>query len=518
MARPLPIASLLALSLLSVGLPACGGGAGSGGGAGTPVVAFVADLDVDDRNALYVVDANGDRAQVSGPNTLGEGVYDFEWSPDRSKIAFVDDKTVSGERDVFVVSANGGTPVNLTGSHIPGFNVNRIWWSPDGSRLLLSGTFDVGGDWGLATIPAGGGSIDVISPAGAQVYYATEFWSPDSTAVAFQASVAGEMGYFLAEADGSSTKKVSGTLVAGGAVQMFQNVNPWAADGSRLAFRADKTTDEKVDIYTVKRDGTGLVNVSATIAATFDAYDISWAPVGARLAFLTVRDGYPYDGHVFTTDGAGGAPLEVSLANGSARTIAWRPDGQKIAYRDWDGVAQTLRLTDPVIGGSVLLATLTGNVTSIEDDVRWSPDGTRVAYRAGEFGGAGSSDDHFRLFSVKPGETPALLSTSVFGPAGNVDRFAWSPDGQRVAFACELLSGDGSGVYTSPAAGGGDVLESTPSVEASFFRFSPTEPYLVWEEGADTGDYRLFGADAGGTTPLLPVTPATTDLSGFAPR
>lgn len=518
MASRSSFASLLALPVASLALAACGGGSGSDGLVGTPVVAFVADLDVDDRNALYVADADGNRAQVSGPNTLGEGVYDFEWSPDRSVLAFVDDKTVSGERDVYVVSAGGGAPVNLTGAHIPGFNVNRIWWSPDGSRLLLSGTFDVGGDWGLATIPAGGGNVAVITPPGAQVYYSTEFWSPDSTAVAFEASVAGVMGYYLAEADGSSTKKVSGTLVAGGAVQMYQNVNPWAADGSRLAFRADKSTKDKFDIYTVKRDGTGLVNVTAAISASFDAYDIVWSPVGAHLAVLTTRDGYPYDGHIYTTDGAGSPPFEVSLPNSSARTIAWRPDGQKIAYRDYDGVAQTLRLTDATTGVSTLLATLSGNVTSIDDDIRWSPDGVRLAYRSGEWGDAGSSDDHFRLFDVKPGEAPVLLSTSVFGPAGNVAYYEWSSDGQRVAFSCELVNGDGSGVYTAPAAGGGDVLESTPVTDARYFRFSSDASVLVWREGADTGDQRLFGAESAGTTPLLPSTPAFTDVNAFAPR
>jgi len=121
-------------------------------------------------------------------------------------------------------------------------------------------------------------------------------------------------------------------------------------------------------------------------------------------------------------------------------------------------------------------------------------------------------------FDVKPGEPPVLLSTSVFGPAGHVGYYAWSSDGQRVAFSCELVNGDASGVYTAPAVGGGDVLESSPAADARYFRFSSDASVLVWREGYDTGDHRLFGAESGGTTPLLPSTPAYTDVNAFAPR
>ena len=58
-----------------------------------------------------------------------------EWSPDGTKIAFQADDWFTGQNDVFVMTSEGGDPVNVT-NH-PAFD-SRPTWSPDGTKLAFA--------------------------------------------------------------------------------------------------------------------------------------------------------------------------------------------------------------------------------------------------------------------------------------------------------------------------------------------------------------------------------------------
>src|SRR5262245_63326007 len=92
----------LAPATLLLALSACGGG---GNGLDTAVlppqqpatftvgVAYLADGDVDEVVELYVADLDGDGARkVSGSLVAQGDVQDFQWSPDRKRLAFRADK------------------------------------------------------------------------------------------------------------------------------------------------------------------------------------------------------------------------------------------------------------------------------------------------------------------------------------------------------------------------------------------------------------------------------------------
>jgi Tol biopolymer transport system component len=503
----------------------CGGGGNSVSGNGRvqppdPVVAFLSDRAVDGHDELWVCNADGgSRRKVSGPTGIGYGVTAFAWSPDRTRIAFLDDKTFPGLHDLYVVDPLGATPVLVSGPTAFGKDFTALRWSPDSTKVLLHGSFGPQQDDMLGCVPAAGGSITPLSPPGVHPTFVDGWWwSPDSGAVAFlgRPSPGSASDFWVAEADGSGATKVSGAVVAGGSIDVWAT-EAWSPDGERVVFRGDKDVDGKTELYTSKRDGTGLVKVSHALAADEDVSTYAWSPVAARLAYVAGHATAPGYSRLYAVDGAGGAVTPVSEDYSHAGTIVWRPNGASIAYLAGSGA---WRLGDPVAGTSALLANLDPGDVVVDLDAAWSPDGARLGYRAGD--GTPPPYEHFRLFAVAPGSDPVLLSTSVEQGEGNVERDAWgwSPDGATVAYRGREIQFGPRGVHTSPAGGGGDTLWSAPDVDAGPHgqEWSSDGVRLVWQDGTSPGDDRLLFLEAGVADVLVPPGPSFAAILRFAAK
>ena len=82
---------------------------------------------------LYLVPADGSAAPRQ--LTVKEGASQPAWSPDGSQIAFV--RTVDGKPQIFLLSMNGGEPVQFTHGR---YGASSPRWSPDGRSILYSAT------------------------------------------------------------------------------------------------------------------------------------------------------------------------------------------------------------------------------------------------------------------------------------------------------------------------------------------------------------------------------------------
>ena len=157
-----------------------------------------------------------------------------------------------------------------------------------------------------------------------------------------------------------------------------------------------KTTKVLVDRPAAPRD-------TKALAAT----DLSWAPDGRRLAYVSA------DGPIHVIDVSTGAD-ELILNCGievDGCGIAWAPDGGRIAVTYSAG----LDLIDPDGGNRQVLLQVAGPV-----GVTWSPDGRRVAVTAND-----------GLFVVdRDGSDLATLIDQGLG----VGSAAWSPDGKSIAY------------------------------------------------------------------------------------
>jgi WD40 repeat protein/serine/threonine protein kinase len=138
---------------------------------------------------------------------------------------------------------------------------------------------------------------------------------------------------------------------------------------------------------------------------------VAWSPDGQRLATAS------WDMTARIWDAVTGRALLVLKGHASGvLSVAWSPDGLRLATASADGTAKVW----PAAGGREL-RTLKGH-TGLVLCVAWSPDGLRLA--------TGSQDGTVRVWDADAG---GELRPPLASHAGVVRCLAWSPDGKRLA-------------------------------------------------------------------------------------
>jgi len=197
---------------------------------------------------------------------LARGAQVALLSPDGTKIAFRD--SVTGERQLWVVDADGGWPTQLTfGSGITFFR-----WAPDGKHLL------VGRD-------ADGNERE---------------------------------GYYLLAVDGTSERQLLPLTDAFRAFGMFSN------DGSQILFSSTERNGRDFDIY-VSDIASGETRMA--YEGSFGFFPQAWQPDGDIVIVTETRGEDARDVHLLNMDSGEMTPLfqpEVAAFYGD---FAWLPDG-----------------------------------------------------------------------------------------------------------------------------------------------------------------------------------------------
>jgi WD40 repeat protein len=192
----------------------------------------------------------------------------------------------------------------------------------------------------------------------------------------------------------------------------------WSPDGRRIVSTSlDKTTqiwDAQTGAHLLTYPQAGL--------------SVEWSPDGDSLALVT--------GNGIEVWNANTGHQRLSYTghdNGGANTVAWSPDGTRLASGGGD---LTVQVWDSTTGATYC----TAQVRQIVYDVAWSPDGTRVV-----------SANNGTLLSIgsdgQPKEEGTGPSAQVFDAATGrellrysghkslVFAAAWSPDGKQIATA-----------------------------------------------------------------------------------
>jgi Tol biopolymer transport system component len=167
---------------------------GSSGGSFSPDGSLITYAIGGDRGGVYVIDADGgSRRLVAKADSPGPCGQFAAWSPDGSRIAFIDFQGPYGPTchrspyGVSFVNADG-TGLREQLVHLPvGLGAGGLVWSPDGSQLAFWGDFQ---PWGHPVLP--GGQVFVINADGSGLRQITHdgdnrwpTWSPDGSRIAF---------------------------------------------------------------------------------------------------------------------------------------------------------------------------------------------------------------------------------------------------------------------------------------------------------------------------------------------
>jgi Tol biopolymer transport system component len=210
---------------------------------------------------------------------------------------------------------------------------------------------------------------------------------------------------------------------------------------SRIAWQGfldhDQTT---AAIFSANADGSDVRQLTHPDNGEEDAWP-AWSPDGSKIIFTqSGANCGSCDIFLMNADGTGltqltHCPQPSCLGMGVA---AWSPDGKTIAYSEGDGPPRSNG--DPAVAALWLMQADGSHrvqlthpplpTSFVDDGPAWSPDGQRLVFERNHLTGQTSDDQ--ALFVIKRDGT-GLKQVTAWGQlqAGNAH---WSPDGQRILF------------------------------------------------------------------------------------
>lgn len=204
-------------------------------------IAFVIADYVDGTGDIYILGDNGTTVRVlTNDPELDDSPA---WSPDGKHIAFRSYRS-GYDGEIWVVNADGSSPVNLTPNALPATWDNRHPdWSPDGQSIVFAST--MGGDWGIWVMNADGTGKRQLTNTPA--LDAEPAWSPDGRSIAFRRTDATGSDIMVMPSAGGEPTRLS--------MPGEQRMPAWSPDGKLIAYVGQETVSAQPELYLMRADG-----------------------------------------------------------------------------------------------------------------------------------------------------------------------------------------------------------------------------------------------------------------------
>jgi Tol biopolymer transport system component len=228
----------------------------------------------------------------------------------------------------------------------------------------------------------------------------------------------------------------------------------WSPDGSRLAFASERSGN--FDIYCMDvqaaLEGAGETALRQLTQGRASDLEPAWSPDGARIAFMSDRDG---NWEIYTIDVEGGDVQRLTDHQADDWLPAWSPDGRQIAFvsdRDSNREIYVMEAS----GDNVRRLTEDGATDTYP---AWSPDGKQISFVSNR---SGHSELYLISFAGGPdGGADGLRQLTHDGASVWVS--AWSPDGSHIAFTSDRDGNREIYVMAVPTEAGG-APEGSPDL------------------------------------------------------
>ena len=285
-------------------------------------------------------------APLTHPPLWSIGDVDPAPSPDGSRIAFVRE-TVQGVEVLYVVSASGGPPTQVTTDSTA---IDGVSWSADGSHLVYAAERD--GITGLWRVSANGGDPSLIRSASEGTRFSHPTLSPRANHLAYTQGSA-QLDVWKLSQPNQYREFAAAPLLSSTQEDAHPSIAP---SGNRIAFVSDRSGTHEV--WIAKADGSASSRLTSLGGPTIRT--IRWSPDGTRLCFVARQQGQS-DLHLLSA--SGGAPSRLTTAPSEDLVPRWSRDGRWIYFSSnrtgtWEAwrtraAADSHRVQQVTTGGAV---------------------------------------------------------------------------------------------------------------------------------------------------------------------
>jgi len=381
------------------------------------------------------------------------------WSRDGKWIYFSSTShDISGMNDVFRVSADGGTPMEVAGDRYT--NEYFSSESPDGTALAISARATASGQWWrngrshldeaevwIARASGPTPSYEAVTTGGAKELW--PMWSADGKSLFYVSDRGGAQNLWVKAIIANAAPRQLTTFKQGRVLWPSMS-----KDGRLIAFEHDfeiwtfDTTTSAAARVQVSRRGapvsTGIEHLTLTDGFT----ELALSPDGKKVAFAG-------RGEIFAASAKdGGDATRLTRTPESEAYVAWSPDSRKLVYSSERAGTAHLFLYDFATNAESQLT----NGNDADHSARFSPDGKQLAYVRG--------DSELRSIDMAT-KADREIARGLFDrpPFVGQPPFAWSSDGQWLAY---LSTGPNAFTNVVIASATGGVDATSPSSMAKF--------------------------------------------------
>jgi Tol biopolymer transport system component len=375
---------------------------------------------------IAVISKEGGSARVL--KTLDWFPTKLKFSPDGRYIAYDLQQQDSGNRDIFLLAADGSREIRLI-EHPA--DDQLLGWTPDGNHILFasdrSGTMSA---WLLRVVDGKPqGSPDLVKPDIGQIIPIG--FTPAGSFYYGLAIGTGDV--YTAEFDPATGRVLTEPQIA---TQRYigWNASPaWSPDGQYLAYISRNLhwlASQRPAIITIRSLKTGEErDLSPNLPFMWGP--IRWSPDG-RSILVSGKDSKAQHG-LYLIDAQTAKATPIEMWQGEIDMPAWFPDGKRLLYRSWQleagTITQTILVRDLETGRETEFFRPTPGLTI--DNIALSPDGREMALTLLE---KETRSSVLKALPTAGGDGRELIRAkepeTIFG-----DSLSWSSDSRYIVFA-----------------------------------------------------------------------------------